>query len=85
MSRRLARKLSESLRRGRYGYVKLVAHAYIYLLARLPPQDSALLSRELVCQEAVRPVKYLCAVDQLLNGLRADRAQPRAGFVLVLQ
>ena len=55
VSRRLARKLSESLRKRRYGYVKLVAHAYIYLLAKLPPEDSGLLARELVCQEAVRP------------------------------
>ena len=55
VSRRLARKLSESLRKRRFGFAKLVAHAYMYLLAKLPPDDSALLARELVCQEAVRP------------------------------
>ena len=58
VSRRLARKLSESLRKRRYGYVKLVAYAYIYLLAKLPPEDSGLLARELVCQEAVRPARF---------------------------
>lgn len=53
VSRRLARRLYSDLRRGRLGYVRLTAEAYMWLLREQRPEKSALLANELVVRSVV--------------------------------
>ena len=54
VSRRLTRKIKQSLYNHQYGYVKVAVHTYIYLLAHSCDEDSAYsfnyFSQELVNQ-----------------------------------
>ena len=52
-SRRLARRAHKDLHSRHFGYVQVAAHAYVYLLERLPPEDSNLFARELIMQHVV--------------------------------
>lgn len=54
VSRRLQRRLHKELGAGHYGYVKLAAETYAYLLVHNKPEKSNLLANELVVRTVVK-------------------------------
>lgn len=77
ISRRLARRVNRDLAGGRWGFVQIAIAAYIYLLEHLPPGDSSLFAKELICSRVAKPVHFYSAALPCTGG---GEPYPSGGF-----